>query len=314
MAPQPDKILAWSDYHTESEHAQVEKTYKFFNKTVPDKPFTLLHYLQSHYYNFHLGAELPAPPTEEDPAPEEQIELFVSDGRWMWRCPRCHSGIIGERNADHPNHHNVTACMYCPFDQWRSQVFPSNWEAIEEELMRQPGYRRSAPIRNWYLGWTLEYLQERTAKAELLGPNPRALSIGLSHVWGIGERLTAAGMNLWISDLIDDLAGRYGPIEFENLVRTGGVGQLQLEPRTQEPAAWEGGISYERTDKSLRLDAGISGMGRELTVPAAIANDLVNGDVLVRDTSVEGGWLRLPTGGVGTVLTSRGPGLTPHWA
>ena len=47
---------------------------------------------------------------------------------------------------------------------------------------------------------------------------PRALSIGGTRVWVTGEILTAANMNQYISQVMEDLAGRNGLIEFEDSI------------------------------------------------------------------------------------------------
>ncbi len=101
-------------------------------------------------------------------------------------------------------------------------MFPTNRVAIEAELMKQPGHRGFAPVRNWQPGWTLEYLQERTARAnELIAAGVqfvRALSIGIPRLWSVGEILTASNMNTYISDILDDLKGTNGPIEYTDAI------------------------------------------------------------------------------------------------
>ena len=44
----------------------------------------------------------------------------------------------------------------------------------------------------------------------------RSLCIGATRVWADGEILTATNMNLYVSDVADDLAGRNGAIELED--------------------------------------------------------------------------------------------------
>ena len=101
-------------------------------------------------------------------------------------------------------------------------MFPTNRADIEAELLKQPGHRGFAPVRNWRPGWTIEYLEERTARANGLiaaGVNfVRALSIGTPRLWSVGEILTASNMNTYISDILDDLKGTNGPIEYTDAI------------------------------------------------------------------------------------------------
>ena len=96
-------------------------------------------------------------------------------------------------------------------------AFPINQESIEEELLRQPGRRLFAPIRNWRPGWEVAYLQGRTQRANEAiaagNPFPRSLSIGATRVWAGGEVLTASNKNTFESDVMDDLrqGGMGGP-------------------------------------------------------------------------------------------------------
>ena len=101
--------------------------------------------------------------------------------------------------------------------------FPINKDSIEEELLRQPGRRVFAPLRNWKPGWTVAYLQGRTEKANAAIAKgnlfPRSLSIGATRAWAGGEVLTASNKNTFESAVMDDLAGRNGRTDQEDAMR-----------------------------------------------------------------------------------------------
>ena len=46
----------------------------------------------------------------------------------------------------------------------------------------------------------------------------RALSIGTPRLWSVGEILTASNMNTYVSDILDDLKGTNGPIEYTDAI------------------------------------------------------------------------------------------------
>ena len=118
----------------------------------------------------------------------------VNCGRWVWQCPACHTGMTID--ADHP-----TLCFGCGTGGWHRLHFPINKAEIEEELLKQPGRRLFAPVRQWEPGWTLDYLRERTRRANVLIAQGvklvRALSIGTTRVWMDGETLSGTNMNLY---------------------------------------------------------------------------------------------------------------------
>ena len=198
-----DAILTWNHY-------------KKGNPGAPGVEFELpvqsyRRYLE-HYYRRHMGEELPP----IDPTDLGRAIAEVNAGRWIWQCPACHAGVLVE-----PGEYVI--CFDCGDGGWHEVFFPLTRTEIEAELMKQPGHRLRAPIRNWEPGWTLEDLKDRTARANLLKAQGvklvRALSIGSTRVWVDGERLTATNYNLYISDIGDDLAGRNGIIEAEDSLR-----------------------------------------------------------------------------------------------
>lgn len=201
-----DAILTVSDYI-----ANVETQGLFLPdqrpRELPRRAETYDQYLAEHYEDF-IGSPIPAKPTGTLPT----VEAVVNCGRWVWACD-CGGAQVVETGED-------LICIHCGVNGWRSVVFPANRDEIETELLRQPGHRLNAPVRHWQPGWTLEDLRVRTAKADALIhegiTNPRALSIGTTRVWVTGETLTAPNMNTYTSNILDDLAGRNGVIEFED--------------------------------------------------------------------------------------------------
>ena len=143
------------------------------------------------------------------------VDAFVNAGRWLWMCLACNSAITAD--AGQPS-----ICVECATQGWVNVVFPSNREDVETELLKQPGHRAHAPIRQWRPGWDISVLQERTARAnELIAAGVefvRALSIGTPRLWSVGEILTASNMNTYVSDILDDLKGTNGPIEYTDAI------------------------------------------------------------------------------------------------
>ena len=186
-------------------------------------------------YQVHRGQDAPDIPITRT----DQVEALIDSGRCLWVCPTCNSVTpVEDRPATTPvgstgtgatwdltptpaHYGHPSICVQCGSD-WVDVMFPRNWAAIEAELLKQPGHRGFAPVRNWRPGWTIEYLEERTARANVLiaaGVNfVRALSIGTPRLWSVGEILTASNMNTYISDILDDLKGTSGPIEYTDAI------------------------------------------------------------------------------------------------
>ena len=67
--------------------------------------------------------------------------------------------------------------------------------------------------------WDLAHLQNRTERANAkyeAGKLLRALSIGATKDWAVGEVLSANDLDTYVSGPIDDTAGRNGPTEQED--------------------------------------------------------------------------------------------------
>ena len=151
-------------------------------------------------------------PPEVPASISTSVDAFVNAGRWLWMCVACNSAITAEVGQP-------SICVECSAQGWLNVVFPSNREEIEAELLKQPGHRAHAPIRQWRPSWGMSVLEDRTAKAqEALDagvPFPTSLSIGATRVWSVGEILTAANKNTYERTVLEDLAGRNGPVEYE---------------------------------------------------------------------------------------------------
>ena len=197
-----DKILTYGDYR--DERLELRKEYQ--------DPYQL--WLMRKYQEYQSRTAPAVPNTLQTTAHPE-----VNCGRWLWRCVACASAVPVEDGQP-------VICVECGTGGWQAIAWPDNRSAIEQELLRQPGFRQSAPIRSWQRDWTVEDLEVRTAKAQAKinagEPFPDSLSIGATRTWTVGEILTAANMNTHISNLFADLAGRDGVIELENSVEVAG--------------------------------------------------------------------------------------------
>ena len=204
-----DTILTFGDY--------ADETTEYL--TLPRLPRTPIHtHRRAQTYAEYLaewnlryrGEALPPKPTGDLPP----AEAFVNCGRWVWQCV-CGTALAVEPGED-------LICVRCGLGGWRSVVWPGFREEIESQLLSLPGHRQNAPLREWRTVWSVDDLRTRVAKADaLIGEGvefPRALSIGGTRVWVTGEILTAANMNQYISQVMEDLAGRNGLIEFEDSI------------------------------------------------------------------------------------------------
>ena len=258
-------------------------------------------------YRANRGEEIPEVPNEI----ETSVDAFVNAGRWLWQCVACNSATVCE--AGQPS-----ICVECATQGWVNVVFPSNREDVETELLKQPGHRAHAPIRQWRPGWEISVLEDRTAKAqESLDagvPFPTSLSIGATRVWSVGEILTAANKNTYERNVLEDLAGRNGPVEYEGaividslttterdalvLTGTGGLG-----------ASGNGLVIYNSTKAVFERYE--NGAWREFTDLAAMTiASAAQGDVFIRDAT---GIQRLGAGTARQLFRTGGTGANPSW-
>ena len=317
-----DKVLVHSDYR--------------------DDPLKLLDRAHMDYvpwldamHQVHRGQDAPDIPITRT----GQVEALINSGRCLWVCPTCNSvtpvenrpatipvgstgtGATWDLTPTPAHYGHPSICVQCGSD-WVDVIFPTNRAAIEAELMKQPGHRGFAPVRNWQPGWTLEYLQERTTRAnELIAAGVgfiRALSIGTPRLWSVGEILTASNMNTYVSDIEDDLAGRNGVIQFEDSVAIldGTAGNRYIQyPKgttTQRPTSPANGFRRYNTTLNLfeAYENGAWVLDRHATT-FTIASG-AQGDIYYGNAS--GQATRLAAGTTNYYLQTKGTGANPVWA
>ena len=250
-------------------------------------------------------------PPEVPASISTSVDAFVNAGRWLWQCVACNNATVCE--AGQPS-----ICVECSTQGWLNVVFPSNREEIEAELLKQPGHRAHAPIRQWRPGWGMSVLEDRTARAQAAVdagvPFPVSLSIGATRVWSVGEILTAANKNTYERTVLEDLAGRNGPVEYEDaividslttternaitLTGTGGLG-----------ASGNGLVIYNSTKAVFERYE--NGAWREFTDLASLTiSGAAQGDVFIRGaTDIQ----RLGAGTARQLFRTGGTGANPAW-
>ena len=305
-----DKILVHSDYR--------------------DDPLKLLDRAQMDYipwlngmHQVHRGQDAPDIPITRT----GQVEALINSGRCLWVCPTCNSvtpvedrpsttpvgstgtGATWDLTPTQAHYGHPSICVQCGSD-WVDVIFPTNRAAIEAELLKQPGHRGFASVRNWQPGWTLEYLQERTARANELvaaGVNfVRALSIGTPRLWSVGEILTASNMNTYISDILDDLKGTNGPIEYTDAIVVDSLTTTERNALT----AVNGMVIYNSTTSRVEMYQGGAWIRLHLLNDMTITS-AAQDDVLYLDSSGDGARLAADT--TGKVLVTKGTSANPAW-
>ena len=237
-----DTILTWPDYRDEprSNPAYI----------LPRGVTDYDDYLR-HYYQQVQGQPAPSVPTGTLPEAVPEVNC----GRWIWKCPVCGTGLPLQGGSP-------VICPACGAGGWHEVGWPANLGDIEAELLKQPGRRLIAPVRMWKPGWTMEDLKDRTQAAALLVAQGtrmvRALSIGATRTWTLGEIPTATNFNNHISGPIDDLSGDNGEIQLRDSLRvldgSGGgryVG-LPAGTTTQRPGTpADGTLRWNTTDGAI---------------------------------------------------------------
>ena len=204
-----DTILAYEDYR----HEQPRVLDAHYGTGAETRIAWSYREWAEWCYERLQGAPAPAVPAGETPV----WSAVVNAGRWTTRCPACRGGLIVSP-AD-----PVVICPLCP-SPWATVEFPPERAELEQLLLQLPGRRLGAPTRNWVPGQTPDDIRALVERAERLvkaGADPtllRALSVGATRNWVVGEILTAANENTYVSDILDDLAGRNGVIELEDSV------------------------------------------------------------------------------------------------
>ena len=267
-----DAILTYSDYADEPV------------PVLPEAGLTYTQWIRAQYRAYR-GQDAPAMPQ----AASRTVAAFVDCGRWVWQCGDCLGAFPAEPGQ-------LAICARCG-DDWVALGFPPDRDQIEAELLRQPGRRLYAPVRHWLPGQTLDHLRDRTARAIVAqdgGQSPvRALSIGATRTWLVGEILRAEDKNTYETELFKDLAGRNGRVDLENALRIKTGTQHATQPftditqdylglpqRATDPAAAGGRLYYHTGRNRLRAndgngwnDLGVPGLVA-LTDGASIAWDL----------------------------------------
>ena len=250
-------------------------------------------------------------PPEVPASISTSVDAFVNAGRWLWMCVACDSAITAEVGQP-------SICVECATQGWVNVVFPSNREDVETELLKQPGHRAHAPIRQWRPGWEISVLEDRTARAQASvnagEPFPTSLSIGATRIWSVGEILTAANKNTYERTVLEDLAGRNGPVEYEDAIVIDSLTTTERDAITLTGtgglgASGNGLVIYNST-KSV-FERYENGAWREftdiasLTIPGA-----AQGDVFFRGaTAIQ----RLGAGTARQVFRTGGTGANPAW-
>ena len=269
-------------------------------------------YLAEHYMRNGHG-QLPPTPTGKDNEQLASVLAFVNEGRWVWQCPLCYAGGIVDPGS-------LAICIECGSGgSWLRVEMPGDRDAIDAELLRQPGHRHHAPVRDWIPGWNMDMLRERTGRANEIvketGYTPRALSIGSVRIWIAGESLGASNMNTYISEVLKDLIGRNGEIALEaplSLASAGAGGYLRLPAGTtaqqpQSPKHYSLRYNTDSDKDAPELFTGGNAWQQLLTTEA------VSYETLNRNNDVGTGSTQLARGSHGhTVQFGSGTTLTTY--
>lgn len=241
------------------------------------------------------------------------VDAFVNGGRWLWQCQACNSAIYVKEGSP-------SICPICAFDGWVNVAMPAEKDDIEAELLRQPGFRGHSPIRNWRPGQSLSVLRMRTRVAQRKiaegVPFPRSLSIGATRTWAVAEILTASNMNTYISDVLDDLAGRNGEAQIEGPIKVNdGSGQYLELPTlttTQRNAltAADGMMIYNSTTTDVEVRTNGTWRGYR-NLADNFLSGFAQGDILFVNSS--GVLARLAAGTANYLLRTDGAGADPVW-
>ena len=164
----------------------------------------------------------------------------------------------------------------------------------------------------------MSVLEDRTAKAqESLDagvPFPTSLSIGATRIWSVGEILTAANKNTYERTVLEDLAGRNGPVEYEGAIVIDSLTTTERDAITLTGtgglgASGNGLVIYNSTKAVFeRYENGAWVSYNDLA--AMTLASAAQGDVFFRGASAI---QRLSAGTAGRVLETRGTSANPRW-
>ena len=113
--------------------------------------FLLLYHVQSG-----LGQHPPADKVEG------QVWAHISAGRWCVTCEVCRSAVVAE--PEDP----FFCCVACGSGgAWVEVIFPVEdlKRKIETILLMRPGFRHSAPVRNWDRSESIDDLRRQNLEA-----------------------------------------------------------------------------------------------------------------------------------------------------
>ena len=109
-------------------------------RTPHDVPFRA--FMELYHVRSGLGF---LPPGDALGAP---LIPFVSSGVWIVGCDICKSAMVAESTDP------WFVCPSCGSNgQWRPVRFPPNKATIERLLLKRPGFRNAAPLRNYIPQW-----------------------------------------------------------------------------------------------------------------------------------------------------------------
>ena len=250
-------------------------------------------------------------PPEVPASISTSVDAFVNAGRWLWECVACNNATVCEVGQP-------SICVECATQGWVNVVFPLNREEVEVELLKQPGHRAHAPIRQWNPGWTMDKLEDRTTRAQAAvdagEPFPTSLSIGATRIWSVGEILTAANKNTHERTVLEDLAGRNGPVEYEDAIVIDSLTTTERNAITLTGtgglAASGNGLVIYNSTKAV-FERYENGAWREFTDLASLTiSGAAQGDVFIRGaTAIQ----RLGAGTARQLFRTGGTGTNPSW-
>ena len=214
------------------------------------------------------------------------VQPVINHGRVLWLCPQCHTALPVQKGK-------AVYCIECPSPEWK--LVASVPAAIESGILQVPGWRDKSPLRNLDLGAAnpLNDLANLQVRAREMGADwqTRHLSIGIPRTWAVGETLTATKFNSYLSDILNDLRGANGTIQFvdaasfNGAVTVGGTGLTSPGASINGALAATGAASFSG-GATVTGNAVVSGIvqAEELasTDDATVADDLtVGGDISV---------------------------------
>lgn len=131
----PDKILDFCDLIS-AEHMDAGMAY--------------WQHLEKRYAGRGLGQMTPVYDDLKAGYVTESLAAFIDAGRWIVQCPTCRSATVA---CCHDPFFMCTSCGNAGFDgRWVRVGFPDDKEELEAFLETIPGFRGSAPDRNWRPG------------------------------------------------------------------------------------------------------------------------------------------------------------------